>query len=99
MGIEWGADCNLRDKKKRTPLHMACINGFTKATMLLLETGADMNARDAKEYTAVAHAEANDHFKLMDRLVQLGGKGHGLQQKDLAKTRSAKNLGELPVPE
>lgn len=96
--IEWGADVNLKDKKKRTPLHMASIGGHQKVTMLLLEIGADMNAKDEKEYTAVAHAEANDHFGLMDRLVCLGGKGHGLQQKDSA-TKSMKNLGELPVSE
>ena len=52
-----------------------------KTTMLLLEVGADMNAKDDREYTAVAHAEANNHFVLMDRLVQLGGRGHGLHQK------------------
>merc|ERR1719399_1224304 len=97
--IEWGADVNLKDKKKRTPLHMASIGGHQKVTMLLLEIGADMNAKDEKEYTAVAHAEANDHFGLMDRLVLLGGKGHGLQQKGLASSKSAKNLGELPVSE
>eukprot|EP00746_Dinoflagellata_sp_MGD_P161429 gnl/MRDRNA2_/MRDRNA2_88563_c0_seq1.p1 gnl/MRDRNA2_/MRDRNA2_88563_c0~~gnl/MRDRNA2_/MRDRNA2_88563_c0_seq1.p1 ORF type:complete len:708 (+),score=198.30 gnl/MRDRNA2_/MRDRNA2_88563_c0_seq1:77-2200(+) len=97
--IEWGADVNLKDKKKRTPLHMASIGGHQRVTMLLLEIGADMNAKDEKEYTAVAHAEANDHFGLMDRLVQLGGKGHGLQQKGISKTSSLKNLGELPVSE
>merc|ERR1719443_2713604 len=97
--IEWGTDINLKDKKKRTPLHMASIGGHTKVTMLLLEIGADMNAKDEKEYTAVAHAEANDHFGLMDRLVLLGGKGHGLQQKGLASSKSMKNLGELPVSE
>jgi len=97
--IEWGADVNLKDKKKRTPLHMASIGGHQRVTMLLLEIGADMNAKDEKEYTAVAHAEANDHFGLMDRLVQLGGKGHGLQQKGVSKTSSMKNLGELPVSE
>lgn len=97
--IEWGADVNLKDKKKRTPLHMSSIGGHQRVTMLLLEIGADMNAKDEKEYTAVAHAEANDHFGLMDRLVNLGGKGHGLQQKGLAGTKSMKNLGELPVSE
>ena len=45
------------------------------------QVGADMNAKDDREYTAVAHAEANNHFVLMDRLVQLGGRGHGLHQK------------------
>eukprot|EP00929_Paragymnodinium_shiwhaense_P112016 TRINITY_DN80268_c0_g1_i1.p1 TRINITY_DN80268_c0_g1~~TRINITY_DN80268_c0_g1_i1.p1 ORF type:complete len:699 (+),score=240.98 TRINITY_DN80268_c0_g1_i1:119-2215(+) len=96
--IEWGADVNLHDFKKRTPLHTAARNGKKEVTMLLLEVGADLNAKDDKEYTAAAHAEANDHFALMDRLVALGGKGHGLSSKtggDL--TRSGKMLGELNI--
>ena len=32
-------------------------------------------------WTASGRAEANNHFVLMDRLVQLGGRGHGLHQK------------------
>jgi hypothetical protein len=76
--LEWGADVNVKDHKKRTPIHLAAAKGNEKTTMFLLEVGAEMNARDEKEYTTVAHAEANDHFGLMDRLVALGGHGHGL---------------------
>jgi ankyrin repeat protein len=50
--------------------------GHYDTAMFLLELGADLNAADNKAFTAVAHAEASDHFKLMDRLVMLGGKGH-----------------------
>jgi ankyrin repeat protein len=74
--IEWGADINSRDNHLRTPLHYAAISGDMGTTMFLLELGADLNAMDDKECTAVAHAEGNDHFKLMDRLVMLGGRGH-----------------------
>jgi len=93
--IEWGADVNIRDNKRRTPIHVAAGSGNMKTTMLLLEVGADMNAKDDREYTAVAHAEANNHFALMDRLVQLGGRGHRLHQ--LARSKSAKMVGELVV--
>jgi len=98
--LEWGADVNIRDNKKRTPIHVAAAGGNMKATMLLLEVGADMNAKDDREYTAVAHAEANNEFVLMDRLVQLGGRGHGLQEKknqDMTKSKSAKLVGEMIV--
>lgn len=97
--IEWGADVNIYDHRKRTPIHDAAAGGNTKTTMLLLEVGADMNAKDEREYTAVAHAEANNHFALMDRLVQLGGRGHGLSQKstELCRSKSAKTVGELVV--
>jgi len=90
--LEWGADVNIRDNKMRTPIHVAAAGGKAHATMLLLEVGADMNAKDNREYTAVAHAEANNHFQLMDRLVQLGGKGHGLQSKGLAASKSTGSL-------
>jgi len=98
--LEWGADVNIRDYKKRTPIHLAAAGGNVNATMLLLEFGADMNAKDDREYTAVAHAEANNHFALMDRLVQLGGKGHGLHQNKSNAPggyRSHKGMGELNV--
>jgi len=96
--IEWGADINIKDRRKRTPIHVAAAGGNAAATMLLLEVGADMNAKDDKEYTAVAHAEANNEFALMDRLVQLGGKGHGLQKESLGgKPVAAKSVGQLAV--
>jgi len=90
--IEWGIDVNLRDKNRMTPLHHASAGGHRAVTMLLLEVGADMNAKDKKEYTAVAWSEANNHFELMDRLVLLGGKGHGLS-KGGAQAQSSKNIG------
>merc|ERR1719469_409933 len=97
--VEWGADVNLSDNRQRTPLHVAALAGHWKATMLLLEFGADLNAKDSREYTAVACAEANDHFALMDRLKQLGGRGHGLAQKKegLEQSKSLDNLGKLPI--
>jgi len=97
--LEWGADVNCRDIKRRTPIHIAARGGNMKATMLLLEVGADMNAKDEREYTAVAHAEAKNHFALMDRLVQLGGKGHGLQAKanDMSRSKSQVQMGELVI--
>jgi ankyrin repeat protein len=100
--LEWGADVNIRDNNRRTPIHIAAAEGKMKVSMLLLEVGADMNAKDCREYTAVAHAEANNHFALMDRLVLLGGKGHGLHAKEsqtgLGRSGSvAKLAGELVV--
>merc|ERR1719443_2414719 len=95
--LEWGADVNMRDHKKKTPLHVSAAGGHFNVTMLLLEVGAEMNAQDEKGYTPAAWAEAKNHFALMDRLVMLGGKGHGLFRQPGAKgavvsSKSAKQL-------
>jgi ankyrin repeat protein len=99
--LEWGADVNMRDNRRKTPLHVAAAGGHFNVTMLLLEVGAEMNAQDEKGYTPAAWAEAKNHFALMDRLVMLGGKGHGLSQgaaaTGLGASKSAKKLGDLNV--
>jgi len=97
--LEWGADVNMRDNKRKTPLHVAAAGGHFNVTMLLLEVGAEMNAQDEKGYTPAAWAEARNHFALMDRLVMLGGKGHGLSQHSGAggHSKSAKKIGDLNV--
>mmetsp|Transcript_69589 Transcript_69589/g.165997 ORF Transcript_69589/g.165997 Transcript_69589/m.165997 type:complete len:685 (+) Transcript_69589:38-2092(+) len=96
--LEWGADVNICDHRQRTPIHLSAAGGHTPATMLLLEVGADMNAKDDREYTAMAHAEANNHFSLMDRLVQLGARGHGLQSHTLGTSKSSASLAQNPRP-
>jgi ankyrin repeat protein len=110
--IEWGSDINLKNHKKQTPLHFAAMGGYMDVAMLLLELSAELNAKDEKNFTAVAHAEATDHFELMDRLVQLGGKhasevmdrshigdkiGKLTQPKFMRKSTSLTRMQKLPV--
>jgi len=71
--VEWAADVHVSDTFGRTPLHFAAKYGRDEASMLLLELAADMNAMDNKNITPVGYAEQHDQFKLMDRLVELGG--------------------------
>lgn len=61
--------------------------------MLLLELGAQLNSKDIHEYTPAAWAEAQDHFPLMDRLVMLGGKGHGLMRSSANNARGGHGRG------
>jgi hypothetical protein len=89
------------------------MGGYMEVAMLLLELSAELNAKDEKNFTAVAHAEATDHFELMDRLVQLGGKhasdgpmdrsaigdkiGKMTQPKFMRKSTSLTRMKKLPV--
>ena len=82
--VVWGADVTVKVLAGQTPLMYAAIRGHAQVAELLLELGANLNSLDLKDYTAVAHAEANDHFKLMDRLVLLGGRGHKMANNKIA---------------
>ena len=44
--LENGADCNVRDKQERRPLHWASYLGYTSIIRLLVEHGADVNCLD-----------------------------------------------------
>jgi ankyrin repeat protein len=44
--LENGADCNVRDKQERRPLHWASYLGYTGIIRILVEYGADVNCLD-----------------------------------------------------
>lgn len=51
-----GANVNLQDQKKRTPLIFAATNGHTSVVKFLIESGADVNAKDSGGQTALLYA-------------------------------------------
>lgn len=46
--LEHGAKVNLEDKKGRTPLHRAAVNGTVELMHVLLEHGANAGAEDGE---------------------------------------------------
>lgn len=44
--LENGADCNIRDKQERRPLHWASYVGYTDIIKVLVDFGADVNCLD-----------------------------------------------------
>ena len=57
-------DPDARDYDKRTPLHLACINGHMKAVELLLACKATINARDRWGGTPLEDAIAAGHSSI-----------------------------------
>ncbi|XP_038070659.1 delta-latroinsectotoxin-Lt1a-like [Patiria miniata] len=42
--LENGADVNIGDRYKVTPLHVACVNGYRDCVRLFIDSGANVNA-------------------------------------------------------
>lgn len=78
--IELGADVNLEDKLKQTPLFYASKFGRIPACEVLINAGANVNQEDSKQMTPVmlAHkSKKNDvsskiTFQIVEFLVSKG---------------------------
>lgn len=72
--ISHGAEVDLPDLKKRTPLMHAVINRNREMVDLLIKRKADINARDADSTTALGHAKNLSPFDAeMYRLLMRNG--------------------------
>lgn len=70
---------NVRDYRRRTPLHYAAIFGNTAAILMLLEHGADIDPRDDIGFTPVFYAIREGNYPLVRSLFD---KGANLRRRD-----------------
>ena len=54
---------NAKDKKQRTPLHLACLQGRIETAMQLLELGASVDAQDVRGRRPIDYIEHADDVK------------------------------------
>lgn len=64
-----GADVTAKDFFKRTPLHLAALNGSVEGAKALLAGGSDVNARDALQETPLFGAAAKGHREVAQLLI------------------------------
>lgn len=64
-----GADVTVKDFFKRTPLHLAALNGSVEGAKALLAGGSDVNARDALQETPLFGAAAKGHREVAQLLI------------------------------
>lgn len=57
--IKNGADVNIENSDKKTPLYLAANGGFDKIVKILIENGADLNYKTTDEKTALHLASMN----------------------------------------
>ncbi len=62
--VALGADVNLRDKLRATPLMWACAGGHLPAVDVLLTAGAHIDFKNTAQQTAKMLAEAGGHAEV-----------------------------------
>lgn len=60
------------NSRESTPLHLACLKGYTKLGKLLIENGADVRAEDEDGNTPLLHACRAGHKELAELLIANG---------------------------
>ncbi|XP_031635743.1 serine/threonine-protein phosphatase 6 regulatory ankyrin repeat subunit B-like [Contarinia nasturtii] len=70
--IENGANVNAEGWLKRTPLHMAAVDGRTDTLKMLIEKGANVNAEDYYKNTPLHNAAYYGHTDLLKILIEKG---------------------------
>ena len=70
--VSKGADVNLRDQKKRTPLILAAYNGHTPVVAFLVGEGAEVNAVDGDSQTALMYASRRSFNETASLLLDNG---------------------------
>jgi ankyrin repeat protein len=67
-----GANVNVQDQKKRTPLIFAATNGHTSAVAFLISQGAEVNAKDSGGRTALLYASKRSFNETAALLLDKG---------------------------
>lgn len=67
-----GANVNVQDQKKRTPLIFAATNGHTSIVEFLISRGAEINAKDSGGQTALMYAAKRSFNETAALLLEKG---------------------------
>lgn len=70
--IEEGADINIQDRNKRTPIMIATYNRDAEMVNVLIEAGADVNIQDDNRANPFLHAGAMGYLEIIRLLVKAG---------------------------
>ena len=63
---------DVRNKRRRTPLFAACMEGHRKTIEVLLKAGADVEAADDKGWQPIHIAAYQGHMECLERLLARG---------------------------
>ena len=93
-----GAEVNARDKRGRTPAHVAAFASNDIALRTLARAGANMNALEGQAYDVVTIAAVADDPELMSLAIELGNDpGLTTSPYDGTALIAAAHLGHVEV--
>lgn len=70
--IKSGADLNIQDNNKRTPIMIATYNRDVETVSALIEAGADVNIQDNARANPFLHAGAAGYLEILRLLIKAG---------------------------
>jgi ankyrin repeat protein len=96
--VAQGADVDARDRRGRTPVHVAAFASEDEALRALAEAGTNMNALEHRAYDVVTIAAVANDPELMSLAIELGN-DPGLVTSPYLGTAliAAANLGHVEV--
>lgn len=94
--IEHGANVNLCDSKKRSPLHLAAASGSLDDIRDLLAAKANIEARDEHGWTPLFRAVTNERKDAVRLLIE---KGADIDAKDNTGLTASDWAKSLDIPE
>ena len=92
--IENGADINLQDKYRQTPLHMAAAKGKVEIVRLLLEKRAEVNSRNNGGQTPLHMAAGNEKVEIVLLLLEKGAEVNSPDQSRQTPLHMAVSYGK-----
>lgn len=77
-----GAHVNARDRRLRTPLHVAARRDGVENVSILLSAGADVNAGDDHQVSALHIASATGQVNIVKVLLEFGANVHAVNRSN-----------------
>ena len=97
--IAQGTAIDAKNNVNRTPLNLACFNGYLDLVKLLVAEGADINVKDVRGQTPFWIAAGRGHSKIVEFLVDKGANINVANNQGLTPLAAARQRGHIEIVE